>query len=246
MSATTVATGPTPACESGPWHEGEAVAHLFVDQDGDVVGSLVGDDQVETAVAVDVGDGDSDRIGAREEAVTAVERRCYRTCRYRGRVDEDVVAAAIGDDQVEDSVVVEVGQRDGARGDQPGGRISQDGRTAADGLNDELIGELIGKDKRGRGCSARRVDGQRHLLVEVSDRLERAVAVTDQDLHVAQRVADEQVGLAVAGQVGDRQAIGFKSNVDQGRRQEASVAVTAVDEESIGAEDGQSGHGRYR
>ena len=104
-----------------------------------------------------------------------------------------------------------------------------------------LIGELIGEDKCGRGRSVWCVNGHRHLLVEVLDRLERAVAVSDQDLHIAQRVADEQVGLAIARQIGNRQAIGLKSDIDQGRRQEASPSVTAVDVETSGAEDGQSG-----
>ena len=124
---------------------------------------------------------------------------------------------------------------DRARGDQPGRDASaQNGRDAADGLNDELIGELIGEDERGRRGSVGGVDRQRDLLVEVLDGLERAVAVADQDLHVAQRVADEQVGIAVAVQVRDGQAIGLEADVVLRRRQEASLAVSYVDEESVG------------
>ena len=166
-----------------------------------------------------------DRVGAGEEAVTVVQRRTERPV-PQPRVNEDVVAAAVGDDQVEDAVVVEVRQRDGARGDQARCDASaKHGRDAADGLDDELIGELIGEDERGRRVAAGSVDRQPDLLVEVLTGLERAVAVADQDLHVAQRVADEQVGVAVAVQVGDRQAVGLEADVVLGRRQEASLAI---------------------
>ena len=114
-SATAVATGPTPAWSRGPGTKVKLLPDLLVDQDGNVVGSLVGDDQVEPAVAGDVGDGDPHRVGAGEEAVTVVERRTERPIPQPG-VDQDVVAAAVGDDQVENSVVVEVRQRDRTRG----------------------------------------------------------------------------------------------------------------------------------
>ncbi len=83
---------------------------LHIEQDGNVVGSLVGDDQVEPAVAGKVGDGDAHRVGAGEKAVAAVQRRTESSVPQPG-VNEDVVAAAVGDDQVEDAVVVEVRQR---------------------------------------------------------------------------------------------------------------------------------------
>ncbi len=115
-------------------------------------------------------------FGAREEAVTAVERRAEGPVAQAG-VDQDVVAAAVGDDQVENPVVVEVRQLDRARRDQSRGRVAQYGRDAADGPDDELISELIGEDERGRRASVGPVDRQRDLLVEVLDGLERAVAV---------------------------------------------------------------------
>ena len=54
-----------------------------VEQDGDVVGALVGDDQVGEAVAVEVGDGEADRVGPDEEAVPPL--RPGRTGRRPGR-----------------------------------------------------------------------------------------------------------------------------------------------------------------
>ena len=125
--------------------------------------------------------------------------------------------------------------------DQPGGRTSQDRRAAADALHDELIRRLIRVDERGRLAAVLRVNRQRNLLVEVLRGLERAVAVSDQDLHVAQGVAHEQVGVGSAGQVRDRQAVGLEADVDLGRRQEATVAVAVLDVEPVGGEDGQSG-----
>ena len=151
-SATAVETGPTPAWRQRSLFKGETIAHLHVEQNRNVVGSLVGDDQIGPAVAGEVGDRDADRVGAGEEAVTAVERRTESAVPKAG-VNQNVIAAAVGDDQVEDPVVVEVRQLDRAGRYQPGGCISQNGRDAADGLNDELIGELIGEDKRGRRVS---------------------------------------------------------------------------------------------
>ena len=62
------------------------------------------------AVAVEVGDGEAGRVGAGEEAVPAVDRRAELAVAQAG-VDQDVVAAAVGDDQVGDAVAVQVGQR---------------------------------------------------------------------------------------------------------------------------------------
>ncbi len=50
---TAVATGPTPAWSRGPGTKVKLLPYLHVDQDGNVVGSLVGDDQVGPAVAVE-------------------------------------------------------------------------------------------------------------------------------------------------------------------------------------------------
>ena len=49
------------------------------EQDGDVVGALVGDDHVGNAVAVDVRDGDRDRIGADGDRRSAARRSVHRS-----------------------------------------------------------------------------------------------------------------------------------------------------------------------
>ena len=128
-SWTTVDTGPAPALSRGPGTKVKPSPWRLVEQDGDVVGALVGDDQVGPAVAVEVGDGDADRVGAGEEAVAAVERRAELAVAQAG-IDQHVVAAAVGDDQVGDAVAVEVGQRDGAGGEQAAGAVAQHGRLA--------------------------------------------------------------------------------------------------------------------
>ena len=108
--------------EPRPRHEGDAVALLLAEQDRDVVRALVGDHQVRPAVAVEVGagdadDGDADRVGAGEEAMPAIEGGPELAV-AQARIDEHVVAAAVGDDQVGDAVAVKIGQLDGAGGEQ--------------------------------------------------------------------------------------------------------------------------------
>ena len=65
---TTVATGPEPSTENRTAGSKLIFPSLrLVEQDRDVVGALVGDQQV--GLAVEVGDGDADRVGADEEAL---------------------------------------------------------------------------------------------------------------------------------------------------------------------------------
>ena len=82
-------------------------------------------------------------------------------------------------------------------------------------------------------------DGQLDGLVGLVVRPESAVAVADQDQHVAVGVADQQVELAVARQVGDRQAVGFRRHRVGGRGQEPALAVAQVDAQPVGGEHGQ-------
>ena len=89
----------------------------------DVVGAGVGDQQV--GLAVEVGDRQSGRVGADRETLGAVDRRAELAVAQAG-VDQHVVAAAIGDDQVGDAVAVQVGQQDGARGEHAGGLVADD------------------------------------------------------------------------------------------------------------------------
>ena len=69
-----------------------------------------------------------DRVGADEEAVPAVEGRAELAVAQAG-IDQHVVAAAVGDDQVGDAVAVEVGQLDGAGSEQARGLVAQHGRS---------------------------------------------------------------------------------------------------------------------
>ena len=59
-----------------------------------------------------------------KKPLAAVDRRAELAVAQAG-VDQHVVAAAVGDDQVGDAVAVQVGQRDGAGGEQAGGLVGQ-------------------------------------------------------------------------------------------------------------------------
>ena len=63
----------------------------------------------ESSVAVDIGHGDPDRVGAGEEPLAAVQLAAELALAQAG-IHKYVVAAAVGDDQVLDAVTVEVGQ----------------------------------------------------------------------------------------------------------------------------------------
>ena len=62
-------------------------------------------------------------------------------------IDQDVVAAAVGDDQVLDAVAVEVGQRDGAGVPQARGAIAQHGRLTPAVIDDHAVQALVGEDE---------------------------------------------------------------------------------------------------
>ena len=88
----------------------------------DVIGAGVGDQQV--GLAVEVGDRQSGGVGADGETLGAVDRRAELAVAQAG-VDQHVVAAAIGDDQVGDAVAVQVapaGRRPGPARRWPGCR----------------------------------------------------------------------------------------------------------------------------
>ena len=76
---------------------------------------------------MEVGHRDPHRIGAHEIAIAAVDRRPELAVAQPG-IDQHVVAAAVGDDQVGDAVAVQVSQRHGAGVEQAGGLIGQNAR----------------------------------------------------------------------------------------------------------------------
>ena len=77
------------------------------------------------------------------------------------------------------------------------------------------------------------------VLVGLAVGLEGAVAVAQQDQHVAVGIADQQVELAVASHVGDGQAVGFRGTGVGDRGQEAALAVAQEDAQPGGGEHGQ-------
>ena len=86
-------------------------------------------------------------------------------------------------------------------------------------IDDQLVEALIGVDKCRWAVAGQGGHGQRDWLVQVADGLKRAVAVADQDPHVSQRVADQQVGLAVAVKSATVRPLGSKpASSSVGRR----------------------------
>ena len=149
--------------------------------------------------AGEIGDRDPDRVGADEVAVPAVDRRPELAVAQAG-VDQDVVAAAVGDDQVGDAVAVQVGQRHGAGLEQAGGLIGQDGRIAGPVVDDHAVEALVGVDDVLRSrCRVRSATASAMAWLASRSGCEGAVAVAQEHQHVAVGVADEQVELAVAG-----------------------------------------------
>ena len=140
--------------------------------------------------------------------MAAVDRRPELAVAQAG-IDQHVVAAAVGDDQVGDAVAVQVGQLHGAGVEQAGGSIGQDGRIAGAVIDDHAIEALVGVDDVLGAVAGQVGHGQLDGLVGLVVGLERAVAVAQQHQDVAVGVADEQVELAVAVDVGDGQAVGF-------------------------------------
>ena len=89
----------------------------LVEQDRDLVGALVGDHQVgqasplTSATVIPTG-----LVPAKKPCPPLIGRSELAVA--QARIDEHVVAAAVGDDQVGDAVAVKVGQLDGAGGEQ--------------------------------------------------------------------------------------------------------------------------------
>ena len=133
-----------------------------------------------------------------EVAIPAVDRRPELAVAQAG-VDQDVVAAAVGDDQVGDAVAVQVRQRHGAGLEQARRLIGQDGRIAGAVIDDHAIEPLVGVDDVLRAVAGEVGHGQLDGLVGLVVGLEGAVAVAQQHQDVAVGVADEQVELAVPG-----------------------------------------------
>ena len=120
-----------------PWDHRPARPGPLAQQHRDVVRAGVGDQQV--GLTVQVGDRQSGGVGADGEARGAADRRSELAVAQPG-IDEDVVAAAVGDDQVGDAVAVHVRQLDGAGGEQAGGLVGDDlraGRVLAGGAVDD-------------------------------------------------------------------------------------------------------------
>ena len=99
----------------------------------------------------------------------------------RPGIDQHVVAAAVGDDQVGDAVAVEVGQLDGAGGEQAGGPVAQHGGLVAAVLDDDAVEALVGVDEVGLAVAGEVGHGQGDGLVGLAVGPEGAVAVAQQD-----------------------------------------------------------------
>ena len=107
--------------------------------------------------------------------------------------------------------------------------IGQHGRFAGAVIDDHAIEALVGVDDVLGAVAGEVGHGQLDGLVGLVVGLEGAVAVAQQHQDVAVGVADEQVELAVASEVGDGQPVGFRRHRVGGRGQEAALAVAQVD-----------------
>ena len=101
-------------------------------------------------------------------------------------------------------------------------------------LDDHAIEPLVGVDEVGLAVAGEVGHGQRHRLVGLAIGAEGAVAVALEDEHVAVSVADQEVGHAVAIDVGDRQAGGLGAGVVAHGRLETSLAVAQQDAHLVG------------
>ena len=144
-------------------------------------------------------------------------------------IDQHVVRPAVGDDQVGDAVAVQVGQLDGAGGEQAGGLVAQHGGLAGAVLDDHAIEPLVGVDEVGLAVAGQIGHGQRHRLVGLAIGAEGAVAVALQDEQIAVSVADQEIGYSVAIDVGDRQAGGLEPRIVAHGLLETSLAVAQHD-----------------
>ncbi len=196
--------------------EGDVVALGIVEQDRHLVGALVGDNQVEPGVVLavaDVGHGDPNWVGAHEVTIPVIDRRPELAVAQPG-IDQDVVAAAVGDNQIRGIVrPVQFSQRHGAGVEQAGGLIGQDGRIAGTIVDDHAIESLVGVDDVLGAIAGQVGNGQLDRLVGVSVGLEGSIALAEQHQDVAVGVADQEVEFAVAVDVDDGQAVGFDGTV---------------------------------
>ena len=114
---------------------------------------------------------------------------------------------------------------DGAGVEQAGGLIGQHGRIAGAVVDDHAVEPLVGVDDVLGAVAGEVGHGQLDGLVGLVVGLEGAVAVAQQHQDVAVGIADEQVELAVAREVGDGQPVGFRRHRVGGRRQEAPLPL---------------------
>src|SRR5205823_456035 len=89
-------------------------AFPIAEQNGDVVGALVGDRQIEQAVAVEILGSQVGGVGPGEESAGGPKLAFADP-----QVDEHVVRPAVGDDQVRQAIGVEVGGTDGTGSQDP-------------------------------------------------------------------------------------------------------------------------------
>ena len=138
---------------------------IVADEDRDVVGAVVDDGEVQDAVAVEVGDGDGDRLGA-----DGVGGRRAEAAARRGRGRRGLVAEAVGDDEVGRRLAVGSGGRpgDGAGGQQRaggaadvwGGRSRRTGRGGVAEVDLDLVVLRVGDDGEGPAVGGL-ADGER-------------------------------------------------------------------------------------
>ena len=108
--------------------------------------------------------------------MAAVERRAELAVAQAG-IDQHVVAAAVGDDQVGDAVAIQVRQLDGPGREQTRGPVAQHGGLAGAVLDDHAIEPLVGIDEVGLAVAGEVGHRQRHGLVGLAIGPEGAVAL---------------------------------------------------------------------
>ncbi len=97
----------------------------------------------------------------------------------------------------------------GAGVEQARGLIGEHGPTAGPVIDDHAVEALVGVDDVVQAVAGQVGHGQLDGLIDLVVRLEGAVAVAQQHQDVAEGIANEQVGLAVVGDVGDGQPGGI-------------------------------------
>ena len=178
-------------------------------------------------------------FGAHEVAMPAVDGRSELAV-AQARIDQHVVAATVGDDQVEDAVAVQVRQRDGAGREQARGLIAQHGGPACPVIDDHAVEALVGVDDI-LGAIPREVGhGQLDGLVSLVVGLERAIAVAQQHQDIAIGIAD-QAGRVCRLPVRSARVspVGLGADRVGDRRQEATLAVAEIDAHATRGENGQ-------